>query len=72
MIIPNKEAKKTLFIGFLKKGRKRHEFSLNLTEEDIAVKHRLQVRCFRVKESTQNFILFPDFIDIVINNFSVK
>jgi hypothetical protein len=32
----------------------------------------MQVRCFRMKEATNSFILFPDFAHIEINEFIVK
>lgn len=36
------------------------------------MKTKLQIRCFRLKEATQNFILFPDYTDVNINSYSVK
>ena len=72
MLLPNKAVRKTLFLGFLRKGKRKHEFSIYLSEEDLALKHRLQVRCFRIKESTQNFVLFPDHTEICVNGVAVK
>jgi hypothetical protein len=48
-LLPNRETKKVLFMGVLRKGKKRHEFTITLQEEDLSMKYRLQVRSFRVK-----------------------
>lgn len=41
---------KTLFVGVLKQGRKRHEIIFNLDMMDLKTKKwRIQVRCFRLK-----------------------
>jgi hypothetical protein len=36
------------------------------------MKYKLQIRCFRLKEITQYFALFPDYTNIFLNNYSVK
>lgn len=59
-------------MGYLRKGKKRHEFNFFMNEDDYAMKYRIQVRCFRIKESTQNFILFPDHAEIQVNGFQSK
>jgi hypothetical protein len=71
-MLPNKEVKKVLFMGVLKKSKKKHEFNLYLSDEDLSMKHKLQVRCFRLKDATQCFVLFPDYTNVLINNYSVK
>ena len=36
------------------------------------MRYKLQVRCFRLKETTQNFLLFPDHTEVMMNGFSVR
>ena len=68
-LIPMKETMKTLFVGVLKQGRKRHEIIFNLDMMDIKTKKwRVQVRCFRLKENIQTFSLFPDSASFSVNN----
>jgi hypothetical protein len=71
-MLPNKEVKKVLFMGVLKKSKKRHEFTIYLSDEDLTMKYKLQIRSIRLKEGIQNFMQFPDYTNIVINNNSVK
>lgn len=71
-ILPNKEVKKVLFLGQLKKNKKKHEFSIILSDDDLTMKHKLQIRCLRLKEHTQFFILFPDYAKIFVNQSSVR
>lgn len=71
-MLPNKEVKKVLFMGVLKKSKKKHEFNIYLSDDDLSMKYKLQVRCFRLKEHTQYSVLFPDYTNIVLNNYSVK
>ncbi len=60
---------KTLFVGVLKQGRKRHEIVFNLDMMDLKTKKwRVQVRCFRLKDNIQTFSLFPDSASFSINN----
>ena len=72
LLLPNKQSKRVFFMGYLRRGKKRHEFSFFMNEDDYAMKYRIQVRCFRIKESTQNFILFPDHAEIQVNGFQSK
>lgn len=71
-MIPNKEVKKVLYMGVLKKQRKRHEFMFTLTEDDMSMRYKVQVRCFRLKENASNLILFPDTACVSVNNQRVK
>ena len=59
-------------MGILKKSKRKHEFNIHLSDEDLSMKYKLQVRCFRLKQATQFFVLFPDYTNIVINNYSLK
>ena len=56
-----------LFVGLLRKGRKRHEISLPLNEEEMSIQYKIQVRCLRLKEDCQSGVLFPDSC-----NFSLR
>jgi hypothetical protein len=38
-----------LFMGVLKKSKKRHEFTIFLADDDLSNKYRLQIRSFRLK-----------------------
>lgn len=68
-LIPLKEVMKTLFVGVLKQGRKRHGITFNLDMLDLKTKKwRVQVRCFRLKDKVQTFVLFPDSASFSINN----
>lgn len=49
LLVPHKKVKKTLFLGVLKKGVKRHEISFSMGVEDVGLRYRVQVRCFRLK-----------------------
>jgi hypothetical protein len=71
-IIPNKQVKKVLFVGLLKKSKKKHEFTIYLSEEDLSMRYKLHIRSIRLKDITQYFILFPDSTNIMLNNYSVK
>lgn len=71
-MLPNKEVKKVLFMGIMKKSKKKHEFNVYLSEEDLSMKYRLQIRSIRIKELTQYFTLFPDYTNVMLNNFSIK
>lgn len=67
-LIPTKDTVKTVFLGVLKQGRKRHEITFNLDLDDLRLKKlKLQVRCFRLKEKIQNYVLFPDSAAFTIN-----
>lgn len=74
LMIPNKEVKKVLFMGVLKKGKRKHECIMPLIESDLALSKttKIQMRCFRLKETTQNFILFPDAATVFVNTFLLK
>ena len=72
MMIPNKEVKKVLFIGMLKKNRKRHEFKFVMTEEDLTSRYKVQVRSFRLKEMANHLIQFPDTLSMSVNNQKIK
>ena len=59
-------------MGYLKRGKRKHEFSFFMNEDDLNMKCKIQVRCFRIKDSTQNFIQFPDHAEISVNGFQSK
>ncbi len=61
-----------LFVGLLQKGRKKHEIFFNATEEDLSIQFKIQIRCFRIKEGCQNFVLFPDAVTFSIRGSNVK
>jgi hypothetical protein len=71
-LIPNRDTKRVIFLGLLQKGRKKHEITFNLTEEDLSIQFKIQVRCFRIKEGCQNFVLFPDSATFVLKNTNIK
>ena len=71
-LFPTKPVKKTLFIGTLKRGIKRHEITLKVDDEDLLAKKKIQVRCLRVKGEAKNIILFPDSFDISVNGSHIK
>ena len=59
-MIPHRPVIRVLFVGLLRKNRKKQEISLPLSEEEMSIQYNIQVRCFRLKEDCQNFIQFPD------------
>jgi hypothetical protein len=63
---------KVLFTGLLKKSKKKHEFTIKLIDEDISTKNKLQIRSIRLKDGIQYFLQFPDYTNIMLNNYSVK
>ena len=76
---PNHVAIRELFVGVLKKNKKIHDINFNLNEELYSFirsnkdySYRLQLRCFRLKQQTQNQNLFPDNCRITINGKELK
>lgn len=72
MLIPHRQVLKTLFVGLLKKGKKKHDVQLYLTDEDLSIQHKIQVRCFRIKENTQISVVFPDAVIVGVNTINYK
>lgn len=72
-LIPTRKVIKTLFVGLLPKGRRKHEVRFDTKEEDLQVaSRRVQIRCFRLKENCQQAILFPDSAVFTLNNCFLK
>ena len=69
---PTKPVVKTLFIGTLKRGVRKHELVFKMDDEDLLGKKRVQVRCFRAKEEAKNTILFPDSFEMSVNGSHIK
>ena len=72
LMLPNRQVKKTLFVGLLLKGRKRHEFTVPISEEDLSIQYKVQVRCFKLNKNCQTNILFPDSIAFNSKNYTIK
>lgn len=58
----------------MKKGKKKHDIVFDLSEQIVSFlkskkdsPHKFQIRCFRLKQQTQNQNLFPDSCMISIN-----
>jgi len=58
----------------MKKGKKKHDLLFELSEQIVTFlrskkdcSHRLQIRCFRLNQKTQNQNLFPDSCTLSIN-----
>lgn len=58
----------------MKKGRKKHDMVFELSEQIVSFlkskkesAHKLQIRCLRLKQQTQNQNLFPDNCTVSIN-----
>jgi len=79
LMIPNRVVWDEVFVGLLKKGKKRHEISFTLSDDMVTFlkskkdfSYRLQLRSFRLKPQTQNQNLFPDSCTITINSKELK
>jgi hypothetical protein len=77
--MPNKLVMQEMFVGLLKKNKKRHEITFQLSEQMFHFlkskkdfSHKLMLRCFRLKPQTQNQNLFPDSCMITINGKELK
>lgn len=58
----------------MKKGKKKHDIVFDLSDQIVTFlkskresSHKLQIRCFRLKQQTQNQNLFPDSCSVSIN-----
>lgn len=71
-LIPNKEVKKILFAGILQKNRKKHIIKFSMLEQDLSIRFKIQVRCFRLKPDCDNFILFPDSAKFKLKEHEVQ
>ena len=71
---PLKHTLKEVFVGFLVKGREKHEIHINL-KEDLRNKE-VEIRCMRIKHNerglTSNLNLFPDACSVIINNKMIR
>lgn len=74
LMIPNKIVLTEIFVGVMRKNRKRHEIYFNMNESMVEYLKskkdgsiRLQVRCSRLKPETNNQTLFPDSCVVNIN-----
>lgn len=71
-LVPNRQTKKVLFVGVLCKGKKKHQITFNLTEEDLKIQYKIQIRCFRLKEGCQTSVIFPDAATFYLRNMAIK
>lgn len=56
----------------LNKNIKRHEFVVKMDKLPTSTRQKVQLRCFRLKEATTSFILFPDYVSIELNDNFAK
>jgi hypothetical protein len=62
---PLKRPIKTIYVGLMKKSKKKH--IANFLIPDIEQNQKVQVRCIRLKEGAQLSCLFPDVAELSMN-----
>jgi hypothetical protein len=62
---PLKRVVKTIFVGLMKKAKKKHNAKFIMP--DLDQNQKVQVRCLRLKEGAQLSCLFPDVAELSIN-----